>query len=101
MGIQVRALLLILITGFPLSGYVARRTLTPSGLAFEKWADSSFPILWRSNPAKRTNIAGLRDVADVVRLAFQAWSNVSTARSTESSSMYSNIRKAAVPIPQA
>ncbi len=44
-----------------------------------KWSDSSFPIPWRLNPMKGGNIAGSRELADVIRSSFQSWSSVSTA----------------------
>ncbi|MBI4471927.1 MAG: hypothetical protein HY646_04615, partial [Acidobacteria bacterium] len=44
-----------------------------------KWPDSAFPIPWRLNFTKGNNIAGSRELADVVRSSFQAWSSVNTA----------------------
>ena len=76
----VRVLLTVLIVGIPLGAYVPQRMLTPAGLALERWADASFPITWRLNATRGANVSGTRDVAEVFRQAFQAWSNVSTAR---------------------
>ena len=56
-----------------------RRMLTPSGVAFEKWADSAFPITWRLNTTRGGNIAGTRSLADAVRAAFASWAGVTTA----------------------
>ncbi len=44
-----------------------------------KWADSSFPIPWRLTPTPGNNITGSRELADVIRSSFQAWSGVNTA----------------------
>lgn len=76
----VRVVLILLIAVIPLAAYVPRRVLTPAGLAFERWADSSFPIVWRLNTSKGSNITGTRDLAELVRLSSQAWSSVSTAQ---------------------
>ena len=38
----VRTILIVLILGIPLLAYVPQRTLTPAGLALERWAEASF-----------------------------------------------------------
>ena len=49
---------------------------TPS---LRKWSDSSFPLPWRLNLLKGNNVTGSRELADVFRSAFQAWSGVGSA----------------------
>ena len=75
-----RAALLIVLLTIPVLAYVPRRVITPAGVAFEKWADSAFPITWRLSSAPRgANIAGSRALADVARAAFASWAGVTTA----------------------
>ena len=71
---------MILIIGIPLSAYVTRRTLTSASLALERWADAAVPIAWHLNPNHGANVSGSRDLAEVFRQTFQAWSGVPTAR---------------------
>ena len=74
-----RGLLLILLLSIPVFAYIPSRIVTPSGLAFQKWADSAFPITWRLNTSRLNNIAGTRALVDVTRAAFASWAGVGTA----------------------
>ncbi|MBI4471604.1 MAG: matrixin family metalloprotease, partial [Acidobacteria bacterium] len=91
-----RAILLTLIIVAPLMAYVPRHILTPSGMALERWSDSTFPIVWRLSSALGSNVTGTRSVADVVRAAFAAWSNEAAARISFSEGATTTVRDAAL-----
>lgn len=91
----VRLILIILILGTPLGAYVPRRTMTLGGLAFQKWADASFPVTWRLNSIRGGNVTGARDLGEVFRQAFQTWNAVSTARVSFAEGASTNVTDAA------
>ena len=69
--------ILALIIAAPLFGYVPRKSVVGGQTVSNKWG--SFPITWRMNPARSSNVTGAGDFVSAFRLAFQAWSGISTA----------------------
>jgi hypothetical protein len=68
------------IAAAPLFGYVSRKSVVSGGqIVIDKWAPSSFPITWRMNPVRGTNVGGTGSIESAFVNAFQAWSAVSTA----------------------
>jgi hypothetical protein len=68
------------IIGTPLFGYVSRKSVVTGGqIVIDKWAPSSFPITWRMNPTRGSNVTGSGDLEGAFRQAFQSWSAISTA----------------------
>ena len=74
-----RAIPILLVAGH-VWAYVPRRLPTPSGMAFEKWSDSAFPITWRLNTAAGSSITGTRTLLETARAAFTSWSSIPTAK---------------------
>lgn len=71
---------LALVIAAPMFGYVPRRSMVVGGqIVINKWASSSFPIVWRMNPTRGPNVTGAAAFEGAFREAFQAWSGIPTA----------------------
>lgn len=64
----------------PVLGYLPARTITTNGqIVLRKWTSGAFPIEWKMNPTKGSNVSGAREQADVFRASFQTWQSLTTA----------------------
>lgn len=69
-----------LLLGAPAWAYVTSKSLSSTGaIVQQKWRNAAFPIQWRMNPTRGSNLTGTREQADVLRSSFSAWQSLTTA----------------------
>lgn len=76
--IRISFAIVVLAMATPVLAYVTGKTLSASGeIVALKW--KSFPVTWRMNPTRGSNVTGAREQADVFRQSFQPWTALTTA----------------------
>jgi hypothetical protein len=78
LGTLTKILIFTCVLSTPVYAYVTLRGLSSTNSIVQiKWLSS--PISWQMNPTAGPNISGPREVGDIIRQSFRAWSSISTA----------------------
>ena len=68
-----------LLLTLPAVAHIPTTTLINGAITQLKWDSTAFPITWRMNPTRGSNVTGTREQRAVFEAAFQEWADVATA----------------------